>query len=153
MRHQSIILGLALGATPGFIWLLVRAMGGMGVNQRIYLVDVVAGPILFAAIGGILGAMAAMLFAFIRTRRGQPISMSKSDASLAGLLAGIIPGLNGLIFASVFLQCGGDDSLSGNIVGCDNLRTVYVLSAASITMAGGLLGAMAGRFWAARRGR
>ena len=148
---QSIYVGLALGAIPGLIWLLVRAMGGLGVNQPLYFVDVAAGPLIFAIIGGLLGGIVGMLFASISTRSRQPILKSRNAASMVGLLAGIVPGLNGLIFASIFLRCGGDDSLSGYISGCDNLRAFYQLLSTSIAVAGGLLGAVAGRILVVRR--
>lgn len=150
---RSIGAGFVLGAIPGLVWLLVRAMGGLGVNQPLYLVDVVAGPIVFAAIGGVFGALAGMLLTLIHSRNRQPIAESKSSASLAGFLIGMVPGLNGLVFASVFLRCGGDDALSGYIAGCDDLRTVYVLSSTAIAVTGGLVGAMVGRFLATRHSR
>ncbi len=151
MDLRSIGVGLALGAMPGLVWLLVRAMGGLGANQPLYLVDVVAGPLIFAAIGGLLGALVSMLFACIRPRSRQPIRESRSSASVAGSLVGIVPGLNGLVFASVFLRCGVDESLSGYIAGCDDLRMFYVLSSISIAVTGGLLGGLAGRLLSTRR--
>lgn len=150
MVLRKVLAGFVLGASIGLIWLLVRAMGGLGVNQTVYLVDVVWPPLMFAAIGGLLGSVIGTLIGFIRKRCSQPIVKSRGAASVVGFLIGIVPGLNGLIFVIVFLQCGGDDSLSGYVSGCDDLRTLYSLSATSITVAGGLLGILVGQFLAAR---
>ena len=150
---RSMASGFALGMTPGLAGFVAAGIfGALGIG-RLTVLEVVALPVTFTAIGGILGSLVNILFAYIRSRRGQPIAGSTRSASAAGLAAGIVPGLNGVIFTLLCLSCWNTEPGSLMRLDCQGLRTFYLVIFASVATAGGLLGALAGGLLATRNRR
>ena len=150
---RSTVSGFALGTIPGlagFVAAVVLWTSGTGL---LTILEVVVMPFVFAAIGGILGALVNILFSSIRSRREHPTAASKRSASATGFAAGMVPGLNGMIFTVLFLQCWNTEPGSLMRLDCQGLRTFYLVVFASVAAAGGSFGALAGGILATRRNR
>ena len=146
---RGLALGFVLGAIPGIVGLTLTAIFvGSGVenaeNAIVFL--------LFASIGGALGALTTIPLAFIRRRRQQASPNSKRYSMVAGLLVGIVPGVNGLVYTAIFVRCG---NLGPGIIGpsCESTRTAYLLFFASLLALGGLFGPLVRGCFAMRRSR
>ena len=97
---RGLALGFVLGAIPGIVGLALTAIFvGSGVENAIVF-------LLFASIGGALGALTTIPLAFIRRRRQQASPNSKRYSMVAGLLVCIVPGVNGLVYTAIFVRCG-----------------------------------------------
>ena len=134
---RGLAFGFVLGAIPGIVGLTLTAIFvGPGVETAIVF-------LLFASIGGALGALTTIPLAFIRRRRQQASPNSKRYSMVAGLLVCIVPGVNGLVYTAIFVRCG---NLGPGIIGpsCESTRTAYLLFFASLLALGGLFGPLAG---------
>ena len=142
----SIARGCALGAMPGVVGLAFTAIfAGSESAERQATVW-----LLFGAIGGALGALTTLPLAHLRRRRRELPANNKRYSMMTGLLVGIVPGLNGLVFTAIFVQCGDLEPRARVLTACDTMLTVFLLVFASLLVFGGLLGAMTGWLLALR---
>lgn len=137
---RSLVQGCALGAMPGIVGLAFTAIftGSESAERQATV------WLLFGAIGGALGALATLPLAHLRRRRRELPANSKRYSMVTGLLVGIVPGLNGLVFTAIFVQCGGLEPRARVLIACDTMLTVFLLFFASLLLFGALLGAMIG---------
>ena len=152
---QSVALGFAAGTVPGIAGLsLGVAFTGLGkIGHHEFIIEVVGPSLIFAAIGGTLGALTSTSFAFIRARRRETTTSGKRYRVAAGLVAGMVPGMNGLIYAILFLGCGDFEPGSFVRLECLDLRSLYLLVFAAVTAIGALLGSLVGGYLAVNRGQ
>ena len=150
---RSVILGFVAGTIPGIAALsLGMAFTGLGnIGRHSIMIEVVGPSLVFAAIGGTLGAMTSTSIAFIRARRRETTTGGKRYRVAEGLVAGMVPGLSGLIYAILFLGCGDLEPGSFIRLECRDLRSLYLLVFTAVTVIGALLGSLAGGYLAVKR--
>lgn len=138
--------GFVLGMTPGLVGFIVAAAFWASGTGRLTVLAAVVMPLFFAAIGGVLAASVNALFAYIRIRTRQPVTASKRSASAAGFAAGMVPGVNGLIFTMLFWgpSCWIAEPGSLLRLDCQGLMDFYLRLFASVAVIGGFVGSLAG---------
>ena len=146
MHLRRMRVGFALGMTPGLVGFIVAAAFWASGTGRLTALEVVVMPLVFATIGGVLGVLVNALFVYIRLRTGQPISSGKRSASAAGLAAGMVPGVNGLVFTMLWWGpiCWMAEPGSLLRLDCQGLMDFYFRLFASVAVIGGLVGFLVG---------
>ena len=70
--------GFVLGMTPGMVGFIVAAVFWASGTGHLTVLVVVVMPLVFAAIGGVLGVMVNALFVYVRLRTRQPITRQQA---------------------------------------------------------------------------
>ena len=111
---RSVTLGFAAGTIPGIAALsLGVAFTGLTagkIDHHSFIIEVVGPSLVFAAIGGTLGALTSTSLLGHSpaqgARRRETTTSGKRYRVAAGLVAGMVPGLSGLIYTiDLFLGC------------------------------------------------
>ncbi len=146
MYLRRMSAGFVLGMTPGMVGFIVAVVFWASGTGHLTVLVVVVMPLVFAAIGGVLGVLVNALFVYIRSRTRQPITSSRRSASAAGLAAGLVLGVNGLIFTILFWGPGCWMTEPGSLLrlDCQGLMNLYFLVFASVAVIGGLAGFVVG---------
>lgn len=140
---RRISLGFALGMIPGLLGipaaLLLIARGTF--NAHHIITSIVSSSLDFAFVGGALGAIIMSFVASIR-KRMNATSLWRSTAT--GFAIGTAPGLNGICYMLIFLQCGYQEPQSFLQLECLDLNTFYLRVFTYAIVVGGALGALTG---------